>query len=330
MAKIIGRDIKFHFHPYEFDNGNHTIEKSDNEGRQRRYLAGIASGLNVDAHGERMSEKCIKSFMDQSNSGDILLFPDAHGIKESDDIGILTKAEIMPSGDWYTEFRLYDKYDEIGQQKLEKCDTIWKQTCGLPPYKRKRQKGYSIEGIIPDESIVAGSLGEIDRSIIDDVMLDGVVLVPRPAYKDSIATAIYKALGETTPHRRESIQTTIRENVELQDLEDAYYKHKWQYLDALEQNIEMIMTKKNNNKLEELKILFDEFGSLMTNLVLNSERMFAGEQDVYQIEDIKPSDDNSYSDQIHSASIENEENFDQKIELFKSLYSKLNKLANTI
>ena len=326
--KIVGKDIKFHFHPYKYDENQHVIEKADSEGRQRRYLAGISSGLNVDAHGERMSEKCIGSFMNQANSGDILLFPDAHGIQESNDIGILNKAEILPTGDWYTEFRLYDEHDNVGPVKLEKSDTIWKQMNGLPPYQRKRQKGFSIEGIIPDTAIIASSVTELDRSVIDDVMLDGVVLVPRPAYKDSIATAVYKALGETTPYRRESIQTTIRENVELQDIEDNYYKYKWQYLDALEQNIELIMTKVNNNKSEELQILFDEYSRLMTNLILNSERMFVKEQNVGQIIDITTPDDNTYSNQVHSASIEEESNLDQKVELFKSLYNKLNNLAN--
>jgi len=330
MTKKIGKDIKFHFHPYGFEENNHTIEKEDKDGKCRKYLAGVASGLNVDAHGERMSEKCIKSFMDQANSGDILLHPDLHGIRETGDIGILTKSEIMQNGDWYTEYRLYDETDGVGANKLEAIDTIWKQMNGLPPYKRKRQKGFSIEGIIPDESVITDTYGGFDRSVIDDVLLDGVVLVPRPAYKDSIATAVYKALGEVTPFRRESIQTTIRENVQLQDLEDNYYKYKWQYLDALEQNIESIMTKNNNNKREELCILFDEYKDLMTNLILSSGRMFANEQDEIQVDNIAITDDNVYSPQIHSASIEEEENYDQKIELFKSLYSKLNNLSKTL
>jgi len=326
MPKIQGKDIKFHFHPYDIDKGYHTLEKADSEGRQRRYLAGVSSGLNLDAHGEKMSEKCIKSFMDQANSGDILLYPDIHGIQESEDIGLLSKGEILENGDWYTEFRLYDEFDDIGPNKLEKIATLWKQISGLPPYQKKRQKGFSIEGIIPDTSIITNNFGEADRSVIDEVLLDGVVLVPRPAYKDSIAIAIYKALGETSPYRKESIETTIRENIEAQDVEDSYYKYKWQYQDALENMLEKIMCKTNINKGQELNILFDEYKRLMINLILQSERMFAAKQTPLLTAEVEVTDENTYTDQIHSASIEEEENNDPKLALFKSLYNQLNNL----
>ena len=318
-----GKSIHFHFHPKGFDKKENAVEKADEQGRLRRYLCGVSSGLSEDAHGERMSGKCIKSFQSQAGSGEILLFPDIHGIKESEDIGILTKAEILDNGDWYTEYRLYDEYDDVGPNKLEKADTIWKQTNGLPPYKRRRQKGFSIEGVIPEESLVVNSVGQVDRTVIDDILLDGVVLVPRPAYQDSIASAIFKALGEVSPHRAESIQNTLRDNLEQQDISDNYYRLKWQYMDALEQTIEKIMIKKNNNKREELKILFEEFKDLMTELILKSERMFASEQDVDQLIDIVSE---AGTEQIHTASIEEEEDQDPKLELFKSLRMKLNKL----
>lgn len=325
--KRIGKGIKFHFHPNRFDENKHTITKADESGNKRRYLCGISSGLDIDAHGERMTEKCIKSFMDQSNSGDVLLFADIHGIKESEDIGLLSKGALTPQKEWYTEFRLYDQFDEVGQMKLEKADNIWKQVNGLPPYNHKKQKGFSIEGIIPEENIIMNSLGEMDRSVIDDVMLDGVILVPRPAYKNSIATAICKALGEINPYRAESIQNTLRENVEQQDIENNYYSLKWKYLDALEQTVERIMTRaRNSSKRSELEVLFDEFKPLMINLILNSESMFAEQQDGVQIE----IDGSGNADQELSASIEEEDDNDPKLELFKSLYSELRKLEKTL
>ena len=107
--------ITFHFHPYEVKKGDfskYAVEKQDDEGRKRRYVCGIASGTQVDGHGERMTEKCIKSFMEQANSGDILLYPDPHGIKSTDDIGILKKANILGDGDWYTEEPVELPYEE--------------------------------------------------------------------------------------------------------------------------------------------------------------------------------------------------------------------------
>lgn len=325
MTKKVGKAIHFHFHPRDFENGNHTLEKAEGErGKKRKYLCGVSSGIKVDSHGERMTEKCIKSFMDQASSGDVLLFPDVHGIKESDDIGILVKAEILPTGDWYTEYRLYDEGDKIGTAKAERIDTLWKQMNGLPPYKKARQKGFSIEGIIPDESIMMDQYGQMDRSVIDDISLDGAVLVPRPAYKDSIATAIYKALGETTPFRVESIQGALRNRVQEQEVKDAYYKHKWDYQDAMEEVLERIMTKPNTNKRQELEILFDEYKNLMLELILNSEGMFAKPQEALAIIDVAGVAD----DQPNVASAIEDVEDNSKLELFKSLYSELNRFAN--
>ena len=313
----MSKKISFHFHPKDFNNQGHAIEKADTSGKKRRYLCGISSGLNVDAHGERMTEKCIKGFMDQANSGEILLFPDIHGIKESDDIGLLSKAEINPNGDWYTEYKLYDESDGIGPQKAERIDTLWKQVNGLPPYKKPRQKGFSIEGIIPDESILFNSSGTADRGVLDSVDLDGVVLVPRPAYKDSIATAIYKALGETTPYRSESLITSLRESVEQQEVQDKYFRYKWEYQDALEKTIDKIMTKNNTNKREELGIIFNEYRDLMLNLILSSESLFVqGQDDVEEGNIVSP-----YGIQ---------KDVNSKLELYKSLRTELIKLSKSL
>lgn len=309
------KSISFHFHPNDFDNKGHCIEKAEGD-KKKRYLAGISSGIKLDAHGERMTEKCIKSFMDQANSGEILLYPDIHGIKESEDIGKLVKAKIMPNGDWYTEYKLYDESDGIGPYKAEKIDTLWKQLNGLPPYSKPRQKGFSVEGIIPDENILMNNFDGVERGVLDDVLLDGVVLVPRPAYKDSIATAIYKAFGETTPERQESLRISLVQNIEQEKIENAFYKNKWDYQDALESTIEKIMKKPNNNKLEELNLIFDEYKNLMIELVMKSASVFAGEQ--------IPEEDEMIEDNTVL------ESDNTKLVLYKSLLTELKNLEKSM
>ena len=135
----VKKAISFHFHPKDFTSGGHAVEKADG-GKKRRYLAGISSGVKIDAHDERMTPKCVKSFMDQANSGTILLYPDIHGIKASKDIGILTKAEVLPNGDWHCEFRLYDEMDDVDSESVQTANKIWKQINGMPPYKKPLQK----------------------------------------------------------------------------------------------------------------------------------------------------------------------------------------------
>ena len=288
--------ISLHFHPFDFEHGGHAVLKEEG-GKKRRHIRGVSSGINVDEHGERMTQKCINSFMEQANSGDVLLYPDIHGIKASEDIGCLKEAKLMPNQDWWTDYELYDESDGVGQNKLETIDTIWKQINGLPPYTKPKQKGFSIEGYIPDGGIIGGEsdmMGNISKRVIDSVLLDGVVLVPRPAYQDSIATAVYKALGELTPsfenNLRKSIQGELANRMREEELRDGYYRKKWDIQDALDSQIEKIMGRSDDpRKAEQLQVLFQEYSTLMSSLIMNSESLFIKDEEDDQSETIQTS-----------------------------------------
>src|SRR5260221_4285429 len=99
--------IRFDFQPRGIEKGLHVLEKDDN-GKKKRTLIGISSGLDVDHHGERMSKSAIDSFHKQAQSGEVLLYPDVHGIKSTEDIGRLSKSEIDENGNWITHYDLYD------------------------------------------------------------------------------------------------------------------------------------------------------------------------------------------------------------------------------
>ena len=313
-----GTPIQFHFQPFGIEKNEFAVEKALGDGPKRRYLVGIASGVKIDGHGERMTDNCIKSFMDQANSGDILLYPDLHGIRASQDIGILHKAAIQPDGDWRVEFRLYDDADGIGTVKKETIEDTWKQSVGAPPYTRPRQKGFSIEGYIPDESIVSmekSSTGAYGRRVIDNVLLDGVVLVPRPAYKDGIANAVYKALGELPPWQEEKIRGDLRSNLskslEARELTDSYFRTRWEVNDALDDEIRKIMTGPAVNKGLQLGILFDEYKPIMIDLIQKSQSVFQAEDgDSSKI--VKSADGTS------------------KLEIYKALYANLLRLSKNI
>ena len=277
------REISFHFHPAGFETGSHVIEKSEGEGKpKKKYLKGVSSGVKLDGHEERMTQKAIDGFMTQANSGQVLLYPDAHGIRASDDIGILSSASVAKNGDWETEYRLYDKDDDIGPQKAEKIETIWKQLTGQPPYKKPLQKGFSIEGYIPPEGILDAEIdkasGAARRRVIDKVDLDGVVLVPRPAYKDSVAHACYKALGELAPHQREKVQKgvhdVLRQKIKDQELQDQYYRKRWEVQEALDEEVEKIMKGPVNYRQESLCIAFKEYTDILSELIMNSASLF--------------------------------------------------------
>jgi hypothetical protein len=233
-----------------------------------------------------MTEKCINSFMEQANSGDILLYPDVHGIKSSEDIGILEKGEKQDDGDWRTEYRLYDEDDGIGPIKAERINDIWKQMCGLPPYRKARQKGFSIEGYIPEGAIISADIdgnGNMRHRIINNILLDGVVLVPRQAYKSGIANAVFKALGEVPPWKetiiKKDLQGELQKIMSEDDSCNEYFRRRWDIMDALDKSIEKIMTGgyREPDKQKQLDIIFDEYKSIMIPLIIQSEAVFQGE-----------------------------------------------------
>jgi hypothetical protein len=319
-SEVVQKKITFGFHPYDIANKNHCIEKADITGEKRRYLTGISSGVKIDAHNEKMTEKCIKSMMEQANSGMVLLYPDVHGIRASEDIGKITTAKILEDGDWYTEYQLYDESDGIGAVKAEKINTIWAQSLGLPPYDRPLQKGFSIEGYIPDDAILSAEVdnyGNMRNRIIDDVKLDGVCLVPKQAYKPAIATAIYKALGEITPYRadkiRKDIKGELKQILDSEKIENEYFKRRWDLMDALDRSIEKIMTSNTPDKTNQLDIIFDEYKTIMVPLIIQSESVFTKTENSEPDENIS----SVYGDTA-SKSI-------SKIDLFKSLSSQLEK-----
>lgn len=279
------KKISFHFHPYKQSEGLFAIEKSLENGKKNRFLQGIASGPKKDLHGERITEKCIKSFINQANSGELLLFPDIHNIRQSEDIGRLIEASITEDGDWFTKWRLYDEDDDIGQYKLEKINTIWKQVNGLPPYEKKIQKGFSIEGYIPESTGII-SMSSTGQRVIDEILLDGAILVPRPAYQTSIANAVFKALGELPPWEKDKIKksidsklSTILQNNQMQD---QYYSKKYEIDDAFQDLIEEIMNDPKPNKKERLESLFDEYKLMMINLIMTSSGLFSKGEEMFE------------------------------------------------
>jgi hypothetical protein len=318
------KNITIGMWPYNATHKNHYLTKSDN-GKKRRYLVGISSGSKFDGHEERMTEKCIKSFMDQANSGMVLLYPDVHGIKASEDIGKLITCKILQDGDWYTEYQLYEASDGIGPVKSEKIDTIWKQITGQPPYDKPLQKGFSIEGYIPDESILSAdqdSQGNLRKRIIDDVRLDGVCLVPKQAYKPAVASFAYKALGEITPYRadkvRKDIKGELQRKLDTEKSSNEYFKKRWDLMDALDSSIEKIMSGKSANRENELEIIFDEYAKMMVELIIQSEAMFTKDES-------KTETDNNITSSPYG---ETASKTLSKIEVFKAAAHTLDNLIN--
>ena len=278
------RPIAFKFHPYNYENSKHFIEK-DEKGVKRKYLIGISSGIMKDGHGERMTINCIKSMMSQGKSGNILLYAGLHGVNFINDVGILVNSEIINGRDWLTTYRLYDELDNMDPETLGKVNKLWKQVCGLPPYKKPMQKGFSIEGVVPESQIldkIENDDGSYSNRLINDIILDGTVVVTRPAYEDSVVTAVYKCLGELPPEATKRIKknlgSLIQDKIEEEKQERNFYSKHFEINSVMEEQISNIMKITDGRNQERLNALFEEYKNIMVNLILQNADIFKEEE----------------------------------------------------
>jgi hypothetical protein len=269
--------VYFDFRQKKLESGLYAVEKDLGDGQKHRYLEGIASGIYVDGHGERMTPHCIESFQSQAKSGTIPLFSGKHGVDFADDIGILVDAKILDSGEWWTSFRLYDESDKMGPSTLEKADKVWRQSMGIAPYTKPKNRGFSIEGDIPEGGIK--SVDEMGRRVMDDVKLEGVVLVERPAYQASVAYGVYKALGVMAPWSvRKSLQSSLESKMQAAGAREEYWKKYYQLQDALDSEIKRIMADSVEPE-NELSDLFVEYSKVAVSLILEYPQMYKDETD---------------------------------------------------
>lgn len=235
-----------------FNQGIKVLEKEleNSNANKKRYLVGISSGLSIDAHNDRMSKECIDDFLEQTQKKDITLYIN-HGKDFTSDVGILENSKLLENGDWYTEYRLYDESDNVPQSDKDLAEKIWRQANGLPPYKSKRQFGFSIEGFIPDDKVINDGTGKI----IQKVDLDpGVSLVSKPAYTESVVSAIQKALyGKSNIEKSNEInelEKVINKRLE----KDDFYDSIEELYDSLESAENAILTGTDEPEIKEVKL----------------------------------------------------------------------------
>jgi hypothetical protein len=279
----ISRPISIHFHPFKFEKKEHAIEKADG-GLKRKYLKGISSGIMKDGHGERMTLNCIESMMNQGKSGNVMLYAGMHGINFINDLGILVDSEIVEKRDWLTTYRLYDEYDKMPKTTIEEADKLWKQCRGLPPYRRPIQKGFSIEGVVPEDAIIDKVIeddGRWTHRVINDMILDGVIVCNRPAYQDSIVTAVYKCLKELPPTATQRLKNNIKNELakKIQKNNDTtnFYQTYFEVNSVLEDKIYEIMKMNDDRGAYRLDILLDEYKEIMKSLILQNADIFHDE-----------------------------------------------------
>lgn len=146
-----------------------------------RFIRGVASGVEVDRDGERVTKRAIRSMVDQINSG---------GVK-------LTSAHQQ---DWFTEFGDVVKGEHDPETHQLVIDTKLPPE-GVDPVADKAWNTTS-KGGEPIGFSIGGKLRkafyELDvdtgkrRKALDDIALRHVMLTKNPAYQHSFAEAVAK------------------------------------------------------------------------------------------------------------------------------------------
>ena len=203
---------------------------------------------------------------------------DLHGKGATDDIGMLTNSKILEDGNWWIEARLYDENDNIGSYKLEKANDLWNQVNGIDPYAEAKQKGFSIEGYLTDLEKIDATTG---GRIINNMELDYMAVVPRPAYKDSIAHSVAKSLGAQTEW---AIRKTISNKIEMKLNErkesENLNTEKWALESALGEVVDSIMSSDSLDKYTELNTTLDEFKNAHIKILMKYEDTFSSQDSV--------------------------------------------------
>jgi hypothetical protein len=152
----------------------------------KRYIRGVASGVEEDRDGERCSVSCIKGMVTQINAGGIALTA-GH------------------DQDWLTEFGAVAKgdYDSQTGELLIECelpaagedpvaDKAWKRTA-------RGGVGFSVGGKLRSAFFERSTDTGKRRKVLDDIGLKHICLTQKPAYSVSFAETVGKTFEDEPP-----------------------------------------------------------------------------------------------------------------------------------
>ena len=172
-----------------------SYERIDSDGESHMYIQGLASGVGLDHHGERMAKSAIQAFAKAVSdgtylpNGDLSLIPLRSGHrKEWDDIlGYVTKAEIDDDYNLWIEAELDDSSSTARD--------LFKKLQRPPRSGRPLQLGLSVGGKIKKANYVWDETVKSRVKTIEDVLLREISVVGSPAYPTAYVEALEKSIN---------------------------------------------------------------------------------------------------------------------------------------
>jgi hypothetical protein len=192
--------------------------EKEREGVVHQFVAGLATGVDLDLDGERMAQSAIQAFKKAIDEG--IALPNGkwsyvplrtgHGKEWHESIGWITKAEIDEHHNLWIEAEL-DSSSSIARDLFQKLSGDEKP--GKP-----LQLGLSVGGSIRKASREWDqNLGRAIR-VIEDVVLKEISVVGSPAYPTAYVEALSKSVNwdEVPPHQNE-VTDLMKEQIMLKD-----------------------------------------------------------------------------------------------------------------
>lgn len=146
-----------------------------------RFVRGVASGIEVDRDGERVSKKAIASLAAQINTGGVKLVGGTHQQDWSTEMGDVVKGVHDPDHD---QLLIEARFPPEGEDSL--ADKAWTRMT-----KHGEKLAFSIGGKLRKAYFEIGDLGKRVK-VLDDIMLRHVALTKNASYSPSFAEAVAK------------------------------------------------------------------------------------------------------------------------------------------
>lgn len=180
-----------------------TVEKAYvNETTGERFICGVATGIQEDRDGERVSAHAIRKMATTPTSGGAIPLMAATHVEDwAAEIGEVTKLEHDADHD---ELLVECKLPPAGADAL--ADKAWHMLTV-----KKRKLGFSIGGKLKRAFYELGDRpgGVFKRKVLDEIALRHMTLTGRPAYPGTFAEAVAKTWDGEPPAEDEFVEVEI-------------------------------------------------------------------------------------------------------------------------
>jgi len=290
-----------------------TIKDEKGNEVEERYLDGVASGTELDLHGDRMAPSAIES-MAKSLKQHVVNLNNEHDTSWSSEIGDISQLTVSKNNDLEIKAKL---------NKMSTANDLWYALT-----EQNKKLGLSIGGYVKDYEMVKEGKGKEAKwvRLYKKIDLDHIAVTSRPAYPKAWVSNIAKSIKEEDEERmimkiKKENKKKSRESQKRREFKDLA-RSIVRSIQNLEADLLLELVEKGLTFLDEKQILLIENG---LNMKKEDVSLKAEEAKKANAKKSKPEDE---KDETLAAS-ENEESKEEKTEA-KSLKKKKAKKSKTV